>query len=44
MPPLMRSFMMSYEDATLLNTCPTSDCFSLQGTSLKPVQGACLKE
>lgn len=28
--------MTSYEDATLLKTCATSDCFLSLGTSLKP--------
>eukprot|EP00955_Chlamydomonas_euryale_P040267 351639-Chlamydomonas_euryale.AAC.1 len=37
-PPLMRSFMMSYDDATLVNTCSTIDCLSDRGTSLKPAR------
>ena len=35
-PPLMKSFIMSYLEATLLNTSATSDCFFSLGTSLKP--------
>ena len=32
-PPLMRSFMRSYEDATLLKTWPTRSAFSSSLTS-----------
>ncbi len=35
-PPLMRSFMMSYDEATLLNTWPTRPAFCSRGTCRKP--------
>ena len=35
-PPRMRSFITSYELATLLNTSETRDGFSCRGTDLKP--------
>jgi hypothetical protein len=37
-PPLIKSFMMSYDGATLLKTWPTNVCFSCTGTSRKPAK------